>query len=173
VSGIPGEAQYFYRARYYDPVLKRFIQEDLIGLRGGLNLYRYVDGDPISFLDPFGLIHYNKPAPKTVPPTGDTLDALVCVEACLQRRTGDPCLDLLVTGGAETSGHSKNSDHYSGDAVDIAGPRYNPVSNSDAMECASECGFGAGQFEHFPKDPNRDHWHFQFTPGNGVPALPL
>jgi hypothetical protein len=33
------------------------------------------------------------------------------------------------------------------------------------------CGFGAGQFERFPKDPGRDHWHFQLMPGNGVPKL--
>jgi RHS repeat-associated protein len=44
----------FYRARYYDPVLKRFISEDPIGLAGGLNFYAYVDGDPTGFSDPFG-----------------------------------------------------------------------------------------------------------------------
>jgi RHS repeat-associated protein len=46
---------YFYRARYYDPILKRFISEDPIGLAGGWNVYSYVDGDPISFVDPLGL----------------------------------------------------------------------------------------------------------------------
>jgi RHS repeat-associated protein len=46
---------YFYRARYYDPVLKRFISEDPIGLEGGVNLYAYVDENPINFGDPLGL----------------------------------------------------------------------------------------------------------------------
>jgi RHS repeat-associated protein len=36
---------YFYRARYYDPVLKRFISEDPIGLRGGMNSHAYVGGE--------------------------------------------------------------------------------------------------------------------------------
>jgi RHS repeat-associated protein len=46
---------YFYRARYYDPVLKRFISEDPIGLAGGINSHAYVEGDPVSYIDPEGL----------------------------------------------------------------------------------------------------------------------
>ena len=45
---------YFYRERYYDPQLKRFISEDPIGLGGGINTYAYVEGDPVSFVDPLG-----------------------------------------------------------------------------------------------------------------------
>jgi len=52
---------YFYRSRYYDPVLKRFIAEDPIGLNGGLNMHAYVDGDPISRYDPLGLWAWGDP----------------------------------------------------------------------------------------------------------------
>lgn len=44
----------YYRARYYDPVLKRFISEDPIGLAAGPNVYAYVNGDPINMIDPTG-----------------------------------------------------------------------------------------------------------------------
>ncbi len=46
---------YFYRARYYNPGLQRFVSEDPIGLEGGPNVYSYVGGNPLSYSDPLGL----------------------------------------------------------------------------------------------------------------------
>lgn len=46
---------YYYRARYYDPKIGRFLSEDPIGLAGGLNLFAYVENSPASLTDPFGL----------------------------------------------------------------------------------------------------------------------
>jgi RHS repeat-associated protein len=47
----------YYRARYYDPGVGRFISEDPIGFDGGdTNLYRYVGNSPINFTDPSGLM---------------------------------------------------------------------------------------------------------------------
>jgi RHS repeat-associated protein len=45
----------YYRARYYDPRLQRFIAEDPIGYLGGLNFHTYVRNDPANASDPFGL----------------------------------------------------------------------------------------------------------------------
>jgi RHS repeat-associated protein len=45
---------YYYRARYYDPSLARFISEDPVGLNGGINQYAYAANDPIDHADPTG-----------------------------------------------------------------------------------------------------------------------
>jgi RHS repeat-associated protein len=47
---------YYYRARYYSASLGRFISEDPIGLAAGPNRYSYVDGNPVVFSDPSGLV---------------------------------------------------------------------------------------------------------------------
>ncbi|HHK41130.1 MAG TPA: RHS repeat-associated core domain-containing protein, partial [Planctomycetaceae bacterium] len=47
---------YYYRARYYDPALGRFLSEDPLGFEAGdANLTRYVGNDPVGKVDPSGL----------------------------------------------------------------------------------------------------------------------
>lgn len=46
----------YYRARYYDARVGRFLSEDPIGFGGGdANLYRYVGNSPANYTDPTGL----------------------------------------------------------------------------------------------------------------------
>jgi RHS repeat-associated protein len=46
---------YFNRARYYDPVVGRFISEDPLGLEAGNNVYAYAGSDPVNKRDPSGM----------------------------------------------------------------------------------------------------------------------
>jgi RHS repeat-associated protein len=51
---------YFYRARYYDPTVGRFVTKDPISFAGGdVNLYNYVGANPINWSDPIGLYKLN------------------------------------------------------------------------------------------------------------------
>jgi RHS repeat-associated protein len=50
-----GTGVYYYRERFYSPILNRFLSEDPIQYAGGFNFYTYVGGDPVSRVDPLGL----------------------------------------------------------------------------------------------------------------------
>jgi RHS repeat-associated protein len=52
----PETGLYYYRARYYDPSVGRFISEDPIGFFSGTaDFYAYVHNDATNLVDPFGL----------------------------------------------------------------------------------------------------------------------
>jgi RHS repeat-associated protein len=51
---------YYYRARYYDPSIGRFISEDPAGYNAGMNVYRYVRNNPLLFVDPLGLCNVTR-----------------------------------------------------------------------------------------------------------------
>ncbi|MBK8631702.1 MAG: RHS repeat protein [Sphingomonadales bacterium] len=59
--GFPGQSRtladiYYNRYRDYDPSTGRYIQADPIGLAGDTNPYAYADGNPVTGLDPDGLM---------------------------------------------------------------------------------------------------------------------
>src|SRR5437660_923096 len=75
----------------------------LMGLISGAHA-GYVGGNPLTATDPTGLLQFNKPPPSTIPPEGETFDALVCLETCLKGTTGN--LDLNLQVKVEITGRS-------------------------------------------------------------------
>jgi RHS repeat-associated protein len=51
---------YYFRARWYDPVVGRWLSNDPIGISGGLNQYTFCFNNPVNYVDPFGDEPYTK-----------------------------------------------------------------------------------------------------------------
>ena len=45
----------YYGYRFYSPGVERWMNRDPLGERGGINLYGFVQNDPVNFVDPEGL----------------------------------------------------------------------------------------------------------------------
>jgi RHS repeat-associated protein len=111
-----------FRSRQYDPATGRWLQEDPIGVAGGVNLYQYNGNDPNSFGDPFGLIDC---------PHGQTCRRYTfghLSEVDVQQQTSvTPGAIIGRTGntGASTGPHL----HYEVGTVDAEG-RYAPDYNA-------------------------------------------
>jgi RHS repeat-associated protein len=59
---LPGQYEdqetglYYNDHRYYDPQRGQYLTPDPLGLRGGINSYAYVAGNPLKYVDPSGLV---------------------------------------------------------------------------------------------------------------------
>ena len=65
---------YYYRARYYNPSLGRFISADPIGYDDQMNMYAYVANSPMNFTDPSGMARSDLGNDGATVPAGDAPD---------------------------------------------------------------------------------------------------
>ena len=47
---------HYLRTRAYDPAVGRFVSPDVIDIAGDINLYRYVNNNPVNYIDPAGTL---------------------------------------------------------------------------------------------------------------------
>jgi RHS repeat-associated protein len=169
---------YYYRARYYDPKIGRFISEDPSQIWSWPNLYAYVENNPVNYTDPLGLL---KVKGGVALPTGPLLINLRCLEECLGRE-----VELRIS---ETTGeHAPGNPHTRGVAADFTvvprDPFINPtprnpaaisvpVPNMDVLCCARACSFAFTQYEtQGTPGATAAHFHAQIPKGQGGAVQP-
>ena len=124
--------QYYLRARYYNPVAGRFMQEDVYQ-GDGLNLYAYCGNNPVVYDDPSG--YASTSTGKACPPQGKISES---VDETSYGKSSSNCTELVpyypANNGAESgtpSGfyqdangrwHRPNGDFASNAEVGIASP---------------------------------------------------
>jgi RHS repeat-associated protein len=62
---------YHTQARYYSPVLQRFLSEDPLRHGAGVNFFSYAGNDPVNEVDRLGLFYFTGPGTNTAPWGGD------------------------------------------------------------------------------------------------------
>ena len=141
--------QYYYRARYFDTGVGRFISEDPLGF-GGLdtNLSRYVFNNPIGFTDPTGLLVLEGAATTTAGGAATTAGGLtlsgllapVGLAFAFVLGTAEPTGDLSVEGNPNGLGEPKrNSDRKLGRDLELE-DEYQSINGIDTKDC--DCPFG-------------------------------
>lgn len=58
LEAMRGADAYYNLHRWYQPAMGRYTRPDPLGLEAGLNLYVYVEGNPLNYFDPRGLAIY-------------------------------------------------------------------------------------------------------------------
>jgi len=94
-----GTGLYYNRARHYSPTLHRFIAQDPIGLRGGINSYAYVVNNPTKFDDPYGL------SPCTA--ICEVRQAVFAFDCFLRNPSPDSCDKYLERNPPDIEGYRK------------------------------------------------------------------
>jgi len=67
---------YYYRSRYYDSSIGRFLSEDPLLFIDSINLYLYVTNNPINFVDPLGSTKGGKKSIRTTDPLAKNADTI-------------------------------------------------------------------------------------------------
>ncbi len=139
----------YMRNRFYMPSTGRFYSEDPIGLAGGdVSFYRYVGNDPVSFIDPEGLIGYSDTINDVTMNKDVAVTTGIMVGGTVGAYYSLPYIAITGTGAwaAATNLSRRFADQTiaTGEFLSSYVPSSTPVINN-----AGVSGFGTNQFQEY------------------------
>ena len=157
----------YFRARWYNPVVGRWLSKDPIGIAGGLNLYAFCGNNPVMFVDPDG--RKEDPNQKNynyvVNPNPDAGD-------CSEYACGTPGATPTDIGYSQLKNNDSNqkgdlvSWHNDQGKITHVGIVTKVDSNGNTIEVTSVWGGGGPEVKHNPNNKwtnkkygeNRKYW---------------
>jgi RHS repeat-associated protein len=106
-----GNVDYLTKYRLYKPGFGRWLSRDPIAEQGGINLYGYVEGNPVNLVDPLGLIFIDPTGtiPDDASGSGEVRGSASDSCGCLQKSLG---LDTLGGAGFVLGGQPNISKRF-------------------------------------------------------------
>jgi RHS repeat-associated protein len=125
----PDVQLYDLRARWLDPKLGRFVSEDPVGFRAGVNFYAYALNNPVRYTDPSGLDVYACQRPAEGPGMGGIPHGLLWSTKCKKSYSFGPSLK---------GGKVRTDDDPGLDPNGMAKPPYSCYPQS-SNQCYEDC----------------------------------
>ena len=143
----------YYRARWYDPQAGRFLSEDPIGLEGGLNLYAYVENDPVNHADPLGLQRQSTRKTFCGPGSDNLLEKILVPDKCKNpfTQTFDlsvPCRNHDACYGTCGKGRKQCDQALRRDIEKLCQAATNTLNRIVCMDCARTYYYGVRTGAH-------------------------
>lgn len=130
-----GPSLYYYRARYYDPSIKRFLSIDPIGFESGdYNHYRYVGNDPVNFKDPSGLLFFLVAIPEALALAGSWLFGTAGGAAVMTAGTAAVVHGPKIAKAAPKVMKGVSNAYRASTAIDLPGSVANEESGTEEKE---------------------------------------
>lgn len=171
---------HYNRFRYYDPSIGRYIPADPIRqfalinspgndlIFGGVdaNLYGYVLGNPVNFLDFLGLVTFKPNVPQNTLSPNVSREFDLFESVAINKGVPEP----VITSTTDVDPlRVPGSLHPSGNACDIRG---NTLTDKEQDDFAKALADALGDdfdvvSEHFGSNPASDHIHVEYDPRPG------